>query len=42
MKDDYMNLANFEALMTLLEEAYGDPDDVNTAERALAKLCQGK
>jgi hypothetical protein len=41
VKDDRMNLANFEAFVTSLEEAYGDPDHVNTAERALAKLYQG-
>jgi hypothetical protein len=36
-----MTLGNFEAFVTSLEEAYGDPDRVNTAERALATLCQG-
>jgi hypothetical protein len=36
-----VNLAHFEAFMTLLEEAYRDPDHVNTTERALTKLCQG-
>jgi hypothetical protein len=41
MKDDHVNLANFEAIMTSLEEAYRDPDHMNTAERALAKLRQG-
>jgi hypothetical protein len=41
VKDDRVNLANSEAFVTLLEEAYGDPDRVNTAERALAKLRQG-
>jgi hypothetical protein len=41
MKDDHVNLANFEAFVTSLEEAYGDPDCMNTAERALAKLHQG-
>jgi hypothetical protein len=41
MKDDHMNLANFEAFMTSLEEAYRDPDHVNTTERALGKLHQG-
>jgi hypothetical protein len=41
VKDDRVNLANFEAFVTSLEEAYGDPDHVNTAERALAKLRQG-
>jgi hypothetical protein len=38
MKDDHVNLATFEAFITLLEEAYGDPDHVNTAQRVLAKL----
>jgi hypothetical protein len=41
VKDDRVNLGNFEAFVTSLEEAYGDPDHVNTAERALAKLRQG-
>jgi hypothetical protein len=41
MKDDHMNLENFEAFVTLLEEVYGDPDHVNTAEWALAKFRQG-
>jgi hypothetical protein len=41
VKDDRVNLANFEAFMTSLEEAYGDPDRMNTTERVLAKLRQG-
>jgi hypothetical protein len=41
MKDDRMNLGNLKAFVTLLEEAYGDPNCMNTAEWALAKLCQG-
>jgi hypothetical protein len=41
MKDDCMNLGNLEAFVTLLEEAYGDPDHVNTTEWVLAKLHQG-
>jgi hypothetical protein len=41
MKDDSMNLENFEAFVTWLEEAAGDPNYVNTTERALTKLCQG-
>jgi hypothetical protein len=41
VKDDRMNLANFEAFVTSLEEAYRDPNHVNTAERVLAKLRQG-
>jgi hypothetical protein len=41
VKDDRVNLGNFEAFVTSLEEVYGDPDYVNTTEWALAKLCQG-
>jgi hypothetical protein len=41
VKDDRVNLGDFKAFVTSLEEAYGDPDHVNTAERALAKLRQG-
>jgi hypothetical protein len=41
MKDDRVNLGNFEAFVTSLEEAYGDPDLMNTADRARTKLCQG-
>jgi hypothetical protein len=41
MKDNHVNLGNFEAFVTSLEEAYRDPDHVNTAEWALAKLHQG-
>jgi hypothetical protein len=41
IKDDYVNLENFEAFVTSLDEAYGDPDHMNTAEQILAKLCQG-
>jgi hypothetical protein len=41
VKDDRMNLGDCEAFVTSLEEAYGDPDYVNTAKRALAKLHQG-
>jgi hypothetical protein len=39
--NDHVNLENFEALVTSLDEAYGDPDCVNTPERMLAKLRQG-
>jgi hypothetical protein len=42
VKDNHVNLENVEALVTSLEEAYGDPDHVNTAEHALMKLGQGK
>jgi hypothetical protein len=41
VKDDRVNLGNFEAFVTSLEEAYGDPDRVNTADRARTKLRQG-
>jgi hypothetical protein len=41
VKDDRVNLANFEAFVTSLEEAYGDPDRMNTAARALTKVRQG-
>jgi hypothetical protein len=39
-QNDCVNLENFEAFVASLDEAYGDPDHVNTAERMLAKLCQ--
>jgi hypothetical protein len=41
VKNDHVNLENFEAFVTSLDEAYGDPDRVNTAERTLAKLRRG-
>jgi hypothetical protein len=41
MKDNYINLENSEAFVTLLDEAYGDPNYMNTAKRILAKLYQG-
>jgi hypothetical protein len=41
MKDDCINLGNFEAFVTLLEEVYGDPNCMNTTKRVLAKLHQG-
>jgi hypothetical protein len=41
MKDDHVNLGNFEAFVASLEEAYGDPDHVNTAKQVLTKLHQG-
>jgi hypothetical protein len=41
VQNDRMNLENFEAFVTSLDEAYSDPDHVNTAERTLAKLHQG-
>jgi hypothetical protein len=41
MKDDYVNLGNIKAFVTLLEEVYRGPNYVNTAKWALAQLCQG-
>jgi hypothetical protein len=41
VKDDRVNLGNFKAFVTSLEEAYGDPEPLNTAKWALAKLRQG-
>jgi hypothetical protein len=41
IQNDYVNLENIEAFMTSLDEAYGDPDHVNTAKQILAKLRQG-
>jgi hypothetical protein len=41
MKDNCINLEHFEAFVTSLEEAYEDPNYLNTAEWALTKLCQG-
>jgi hypothetical protein len=38
---DCINLATFEDFASTLKEAYGDPDQVSTAERGLTKLCQG-
>ena len=35
-----INIASVEALITLLENAFGDPDRVRTAERNLQNLCQ--
>jgi hypothetical protein len=39
--NDHVDLDNFDAFITSLEEAYGDPDHANTAEHALSKLRQG-
>jgi hypothetical protein len=36
--NDHVDLDKFDAFVTSLEEAYGDPDRANTAERALSKL----
>jgi len=35
-----INIASVEALITLLENAFGDPDRVRTSERNLPSLCQ--
>jgi hypothetical protein len=32
IQNNRVNLENFEAFVTSLDEAYGDPDHVNTAE----------
>jgi hypothetical protein len=39
--NDHVDLDNFDAFVTSLEEVYGDPHGANTAERALSKLRQG-
>jgi hypothetical protein len=39
--NNHVDLDNFDAFVTSLEEAYGDPDHANTVERALSKLRQG-
>jgi hypothetical protein len=39
IKDDGVNLENLKAFVTLLEEAYGEPNHMNTTEQALTKLC---
>jgi hypothetical protein len=41
VNNHYVNLENFQAFVITLEEAYEDPDLVNTAKWVLAKLCQG-
>jgi hypothetical protein len=41
IQNDYVNLENFEAFVTSLDEAYSNPDHVNTAKWILVKLCQG-
>jgi hypothetical protein len=41
VENDHIDLDNFDAFITSLEGAYGDPDRANTVERALAKLRQG-
>jgi hypothetical protein len=38
VKDDSMNLEYVKAFVTLLEEAYSNPNYVNTAQWILAKL----
>jgi hypothetical protein len=41
VENDYINLETFGDFVTTLEESYSDPDCINTAEQAIAKLCQG-
>jgi hypothetical protein len=41
VENDHVNLETFGDFVTTLEESYGDPDRINTAERAIAKLRQG-
>jgi hypothetical protein len=41
VKNDHVNLKDFEAFMTSLNEAYGNPSHVNIAESMLIKLHQG-
>jgi hypothetical protein len=41
VENDHVNLETFGDFVTTLEESYGDPDHINTAERAIAKLRQG-
>jgi hypothetical protein len=41
IKNDCINLKNFEAFMSLLDKAYGNPNHMNIAEWMLIKLCQG-
>jgi hypothetical protein len=41
IKDDHVNLENLEAFVTSLEEAYGEPNHMNTTEWVLTELCDG-
>jgi hypothetical protein len=41
VENDHINLETFGDFVTTLEESYGDPDHINTTERAIAKLHQG-
>jgi hypothetical protein len=41
VENDHVNLETFGDFVTTLEESYGDPDRINTTERAIAKLRQG-
>jgi hypothetical protein len=40
VENDHVNLETFVDFVTTLEESYGDPDHINTAKRAIAKLRQ--
>jgi hypothetical protein len=40
VENDHVNLETFGHFVTTLEESYGNPDHINTAERAIAKLRQ--
>jgi hypothetical protein len=39
---DNINLVNAEALISIVEATFGDPDQVGTASAELGKLTQGK
>jgi hypothetical protein len=41
VENDHVNLETFGDFVTTLEESYGDPNRINTAEWAIAKLRQG-
>jgi hypothetical protein len=38
VQNNHVNLETFGDFVTTLEESYGNPDHINTAERAIAKL----
>jgi hypothetical protein len=41
VENDHVNLETFGDFVTTWEESYSDPNRIHTAERAIAKLCQG-
>jgi hypothetical protein len=41
VENNHVNLETFGDYMTTLEESYGNPDQINTAKWAIAKLRQG-